>query len=76
MILKSEQQKKIDKLYEELNNLRKGKKILENTMHKNFYNKTYYNHLFTKLDKINLKIKLTKKELAKEKREYEKSKVK
>lgn len=73
MIFLNEHKTKINQLYDELENLKEGKKILERAMHNNFYNRTNYDRLFQKLNKLNEKIKLTKEELAKEKREYEKS---
>ena len=73
MIFENEHKKKIDSLCKELENLKTGKKILEKNMHYYFYNRTVHDKLFQKLNKLNEKIKATKEELAKEKREYEKS---
>ena len=73
MIFINEHARKIDELYRKLQELRQGKRILESAMHNCFYNKTVYNRLFDKLDIQNQKIKEVKKELAKEKRDYEKS---
>ena len=73
MIFEDEKQRKINDLYTRLQDLKEGKKILESAMHKNFYNRPIYDQLFHKLDKIIVQINQTKKELAKEKDEYEKS---
>ena len=67
MVFMSEKDKKLNELYSKLNDLKEGKRILENAMHHNFYNKEIYNSLFLKLNKINQKIKEVKAELVKEK---------
>ena len=65
MIFVSEEQKKINDLYSRLQDLKEGKKILERAMHNNFYNRTIYDQLFHKLDKVNAQIKVIKIELMK-----------
>jgi len=67
MIFMTEKDQKLNELYSKLNDLKEGKRILENAMHHNFYNKEIYNSLFLKLNKINQKIKEVKAELVKEK---------
>ena len=73
MVFLTKENAKINQLYSELQDLYKGKKILENAMHKSFYNREIYNQLFLKLNKLNAKIKEKKIELKKEKETYEKS---
>lgn len=73
MIVTNEKRKKIDELYAQLQDLKEGKKVLENAMHRCFYNKDQYHNLFAKLEKQIQKINVVKKELAKEKLNYEKS---
>ena len=72
MIFLDEHKIKINELYNQLEDLKEGKKVLERAMHHSFYNREIYDRLFLKLDKLNEKIRVTKEELAKEK-EYEKS---
>ena len=69
----NEQERKIKDLYTKLSNLKEGKRILENAMHRAFYNKPVYQKLFDKLNKINSQIKQTKKELEEEKKAYAES---
>lgn len=73
MIFLNEHQKKLNELYDQLSDLKEGKKIIENTMHSNFYNRGAYQHLFDKLLVINEKIKQTKIEIQKERKLDEKS---
>ena len=73
MMFLNEEERKIKELYTKLSDLKEGKRILENAMHRAFYNKPVYQKLFDKLNKINQQIKITKKELQKEKDAYEKS---
>ena len=73
MIFLNEHKTKINALYKELEDLKEGKRILEKAMNNNFYNRTIYDRLFIKLNKVNDKIKATKEELEKEKKEDEKS---
>lgn len=73
MIFLNEHEKKIKELYAKLSDLKQGKKVLENAMHRAFYNKPVHQRLFEKLNKLNETIKQTKEELEREKREYEKS---
>lgn len=73
MIFLNEHEKRIKELYSKLSDLKQGKKVLENAMHRAFYNKPVHQRLFEKLNKLNETIKQTKEELEREKREYEKS---
>lgn len=73
MIFLNEHKKKINELYNQLQDLKEGRKVLERAMHHNFYNKTIYNKLFEKLTLQNEKIKQIQKEITKEKEDYEKS---
>lgn len=76
MIFKDEHQKKIDELYEQLYNLKLGKQVLKGAIDNNFYNRVNRDNLFIKMEKMNFKIKMVQKQIAKEKREYKKSKAK
>ena len=76
MIFQNEKQKKINDLYKQLYDLKLGKKVLKNAIDNNFYNRVNRDKLFIKMDRMNFKIKMVKKQIAKEKREYEKSKLK
>ena len=76
MIFSDERQKRINELYEQLFDLYEGKRVLGNAIHNNFYNRTNRDRLYIKMDRLNFKIKMLKKQIAKEKREYEKSKLK
>lgn len=69
----SEEQKRLNALYDKLKDLNEGKKILERAMHHSYFNKSIYNNLFDKLNKINVQIKSVKREIAKEKLKNEKS---
>ena len=73
MIFLDEHKKKINQLYKELGDLKEGKRVLERAMHHSFYNRTNYDRLFLKLNKLNEKIKATKEAITKEKENYEKS---
>lgn len=73
MVFLDKEKEKINTLYSELQDLYKGKKILEGAMARNFYNRDSYSQLFIKLKKQCLKIQEKKKELKKEKEAYEKS---
>lgn len=64
----NEHDKKLNEIYTRLNDLKEGKRLIENLMHKNFYNRVEYARLFEKVKKINAKIKETKEELEKEKK--------
>lgn len=73
MIFISEEQKNLNALYSKLRDLNDGKKIIEKAMHYNYYNRTIYDGLFHKLNNVNSQIKSTRREIAKEKLKYEKS---
>lgn len=73
MVFLDKEKEKINTLYSELQDLYKGKKILEGAMARNFYNRDSYSQLFIKLKKQCLKIQEKKKELRREKMAYEKS---
>lgn len=73
MMFVTEEQKKLNELYSKLQNLLEGKKFLEKAMHNNYYNKTIYSNLYEKFHQINTKIKIIKREIAREKLKYEKS---
>lgn len=73
MVFLNKENEKINTLYSELQDLYKGKKVLEGAMTRSFYNKDSYTQLFIKLKKQCEKIKEKKRELAKEKLKYEKS---
>lgn len=73
MMFLNEQEKKIKELYRKLSDLREGKRVLENAMHRAFYNKPVHQRLFEKLNKLNEIIRQTKEELKREKDAYEKS---
>lgn len=63
MIFMSEKQKKINDLYTQLRDLKEGKKVLENAMHNNYYNKDVYSGLYEKLKKLMMKINYVKAEI-------------
>ena len=73
MMFLSEDEKRIKELYKKLSDLKEGKRVLENAMHKCFYNRTFHQSLFEKLEKINSSITETREKLEKEKKAYEKS---
>lgn len=73
MIFISEEQKNLNALYSKLQDLQEGKRIIEKAMHNNYYNRTVYSNLYEKLNKIKFKIKIVKRQIAKEKLKYEKS---
>ena len=73
MIFLTKENEKINQLYSELQDLQQGKRILENAMHRSFYNRELYDKLFRKLNKQLEKIREKKEELRKEKEAYEKS---
>lgn len=76
MMFLSEEEKRIKELYKKLSDLKEGKRVLENAMHKCFYNRTLHQKLFEKLKKINASIVETREKLEKEKAAYEKSRKK
>ena len=68
MMFMSEKQKKINDLYSKLKDLQEGKRVLENAMHHNYYNREIYSGLYNKLKKLNLQIEEVKLEIAREKK--------
>ena len=68
MMFMSEKQKKINDLYSKLKDLKEGKRVLENAMHHNYYNRKIYSGLYNKLKKLNLQIEEVKLEIAREKK--------
>lgn len=62
----TEHHKKLTNLYNELEKLKEAKKVIQDAIHYNFYNKTVTHGLYDRIETINKKIKFVRAQIEQE----------